>query len=407
MDATANACVNFYQYAAGGWLKKNPVPADYPSWGSFNELDERNREVLHQILERLAKEPAAPAGSEEQKLGDFYASCMDEAAIEAQGIQPLAPELERIAAIRNLSDLQTEIARLQVRGVNAAFQFGSEQDRKNSSEVIAAAFQGGLGLPDRDYYTKGDDASRKIRDQYVAHVRKMLELAGDDRGRAASEAKTILALETKLAEASMTRVERRDPEATYHRMTAEDLRALTPSFSWNAYFRDLAAPAVPAVNVGQPKFFQSLDRILKSVPLADWKTYLRWQLINAAAPSLSAKFVEEDFDFNSRILQGTEKNLPRWKRCVSATDGALGFALGKIYVRDHFPPEAKARADQLVQNLIAALREDLATLPWMGAETRKAALAKLDAFTPKIGYPEKWRDYSPLVATRGPYVGNV
>ena len=408
LDRAAAACQDFYRYADGGWLKKNPIPPEYPSWGTFNELAERNREVLHRILERTAKDRSAEKGSDEQKIGDFYSSCMDEAAIEAQGTRPLQPELGRIARIANLQDLQAEVARLQTSGVNALFQFGSEQDRKKSTDVIATAAQGGLGLPDRDYYTKTDDASKKTREQYVAHVAKMFRLMGENAARAAAGAATVMAIETKLAEASMTNVEQRDPDATYNRMEPAELKSLTPSFNWTAYFRDIEAPpALSALNIQQPKFFRALDKQLAAVPLPDWKIYLRWQLLSTAAPALSSKFVDEDFDFNQRILEGTEKNLPRWKRCVRATDGQVGFALGKIYVRENFPPEAKARADRMVRNLIAALREDLATLPWMGEETRKAALAKLDAFNPKIGYPDRWRDYSALEIDRGAYVLNA
>ena len=407
MDPTAQACRDFYQYADGGWMKKNPIPPEYPVWGSFSELEERNRESLHQILERASKNRAARTGTDEQKIGDFYASCMDETEIELHGITPLAPELERIARIQNLAQLQAEIATLQTIGVNVAFQFGSEQDRKKSTDVIASAAQGGLGLPDRDYYTKTDDASKKIREQYVAHVTKMFQLLGDEPAKAAAEARAVLDLETKLAAASMTRVERRNPDATYNRMDAARLKTLTPHFDWTVYFRDVGSnPPPAAVNVQQPKFFQALDRNLSAIPIADWRTYLRWQFIAAVAPALPARFVDEDFDFNQRILQGTEKILPRWKRCVDATDALLGFALGKAYVAEFFPPEAKERADRMVHNLVAALRDDLATLPWMGAATRKAALAKLDAFMPKIGYPDKWRDYSELALDRASYVVN-
>ncbi len=406
MTLSAKACQDYYQFANGGWLKKNPIPPEYPSWGTFSELAERNRAAMRKILERLAKEKAAP-GSEEQKIGDFYTSCMDETAIEAAGAKPLAPELARIEKIQNLSDLRAELASLQTHGVGALFGFGSQQDRKNSSEVIAGAFQGGLGLPDRDYYTKTDDKSKELRAKYVEHVAKMLTLLGDDPDRAAAQAKAVLKIETALAQASMTRVERRDPDATYHRMAPAELKTLTPNFSWEAYFHDLGAPAITAINLGQPKFFETLDKNLTSVPLPDWKTYLRWHLVRSAAPNLSSKFVEENFNFYQRTLEGTKEIQPRWKRCVQTTDRNLGFALGKLYVAENFPPEAKARADQMVKNLIAALRQDLATLPWMGPETRKAALAKLDAFTPKIGYPDKWRDYSPYKVDRGAHLVNV
>jgi putative endopeptidase len=407
MDPAAAVCADFYRYADGGWLKRNPIPADYPSWGAFNELDERNREILHQTLEKLAADRSAAPGSEQQKLSDFYGSCMDEVSIQTAGIRPLQPELDRIAAIHDTVSLQEEIARLQERGVNALFQFGSEEDRKNSSQVIAAALQGGLGLPDRDYYTKTDEESKALREKYVAHVAKMLELAGDPADRAAGEARTILAFETRLAEPAMTRVERRNPDNTHHPMGAAELARMTPDFSWTAYLRAHRVPETITINVWQPKFFEAANGLLASEPLSTWKAYLRWQVFNAAAPSLPKEFVDEDFDFYQRVLQGTQENLPRWKRCVSATDGALGMALGKIYVGDHFPPEAKDRADRMVRNLVAALRDDLRTLRWMGEETKKAALAKLDAFAQKIGYPQKWRDYSSVTISRGPYVSNV
>jgi len=406
MDTTCKPCEDFFHYADGGWMAKNPVPSDHPSWGTFNVLQERNRAVLREILEDAAKKSAAP-GSNEQKIGDFYASCMNEQKVEADDITPLQPELERIAKIQSAADLQSEIARLQSEGVNTVFRFGSAQDRKDSTQVIGFAGQGGLGMPDRDYYLKDDAKSAKLREQYVQHVEKMLELMGDNAAKTALEAKTVVTLETKLAEASMTRVEMRDPDATYHKMDAAQLSALTPDFSWPSYFKEIGAPPIASVNVGQPKFFDSLNRDFKDVPLDDWKTYLRWHLIIAAAPGLSSRFVDEEFNFNGKILQGTEKTLPRWERCVASTDRELGEALGQKYVDKAFPPEAKARAQQMVQNLIAALREDLTTLPWMGPETRKAALEKLNAFTPKIGYPDKWRDYTAYQVDRGSYVMNV
>jgi putative endopeptidase len=407
LDRTCKPCDDFYHYVNGGWLKKNPVPPDYPSWGRFNELQERNREHLREILEAAAKETNAPEGSIEQKIGDFYASCMDESKIEADGIKPLGPEFERVDQIHDLPSLQAEIARLQSSGAHVLFGFRSTQDARNSTQVIGNATQGGLGLPDRDYYTKTDEKSRQIRDQYVEHVTKMFQLLGDDDAKAAAEAKTIMSIETKLAEASMTRVERRDPDKTYHRMDLKQLAKLTPNFSWPAYFRDAGHPDISTVDVNQPKFFEEANSLLAAVPLTEWKTYLRWHLVDTAAPSLSKPFVEENFNFYEHILQGTQELLPRWKRCVMATDRQLGFALGQIYVKKHFPPEAKARAQEMVHNLVAALRDDIETLPWMEPETKKAAIAKLEAFTPKIGYPDKWRDYSTYKVDRGPYVLNV
>ena len=350
---------------------------------------------------------AAPAGSEERKLGDFWAACMDETAIEAQGVEPLRPELERIDKIASSADVQAEIARLQTLGANVLFVFRSEPDRRNVEEVIAAAFQGGLGLPDRDYYVKTDAESKQLRERYRTHVAKILELGGDPPARATARAASVLAFETKLAEASMTRVEQRDPDKTYHRVGAADLAKKTPHFSWKSYYANVGIPEPAAVNLAQPAFFEAADRLLADTPLDDWKTYLRWQLLSAAAPFLSSKFVDEDFDFNGRTLEGTPENLPRWKRCVAATDDALGMALGKIYVREHFPPEAKRRADEMVRNMIAALADDLKTLSWMSEPTRKAALEKLAAFRTKIGHPDRWRDYASYEVTRGPYVSNA
>jgi predicted metalloendopeptidase len=307
MDRTARPCDDFYRYADGGWQQKNPIPPEYPSWGTFNELAERNREALHKILETLAREKHS-AGSEEQKLGDFYASCMEEAEVETAGAKPLQPELARIEKVRSLTDLEGEVARLQTRGVNALFGFGSQQDRKNSNEVIGGASQGGLALPDRDYYTNADEKSKTLRDQYRAHVKKMFGLLGDPPERAAAEASTVLAIETKLAEASMTRVERRDPDATYHRMDPDQLKSLTPNFSWISYLHDIEAPSVVAVNIGQPKFFEALNAQLASVPISDWKTYLRWHLVHAAAPALASRFVQEDFEFFFQDAPGDQGN---------------------------------------------------------------------------------------------------
>ena len=406
MNPSVAACQDFNQYANGGWIKANPIPSDQSEWGSFSVLEEQNRESLHKVLEKVSKAANAP-GSDDQKVGDFYAGCMDEAAIEAQGAKPLQGQLAAIDAIAKPADLDAAIARLQLSGVNAVFNFGSDQDRKNSSEVIAGAYQGGLGLPDRDYYTKTDDEAKKLRDEYLAHVTKMLTLLGEEPAKAAEDAKAVLALETKLAEASMTRVERRNPDNTYHRKTLDEVAKLTPNFSWSGYLKDLNAPPVVAINVAQPAYFEAVNRELAATPLSAWKAYLRWHLVHSAAPSLSRAFVDENFAFYGKTLQGTPENEVRWKRCVSSTDDALGFALGKVWVRDYFPPESKARADAMVKNLVAALRADLTTLSWMGDATRKEALEKLNAFDQKIGYPDKWRDYSKLTIDRGPYVLNV
>jgi len=407
LDKTCEPCQDFYRFANGEWVKKNPVPAAYPRWGRFDALAEANREHLRQILEKAAANGSAAPGSNEQKIGDFYASCMDEPRINADGAKPLEPELARIDAIQNVAGLRTEVGRLQALGIRAVFRFGSTQDEKNSSQVIGGADQGGLGLPDRDYYTKTDDKSKQIREQYVEHITKMFVLLGDQRAKADADAKTILNLETKLAEASLTRVERRDPEKTYHKMNRGQLRKMTPNFSWESYFREIGYPGIQTVDVSAPKFFETVSQELKAEPLPAWKTYLRWHLVNAAAPWLSQPFVDEDFNFKGRILEGTQELMPRWRRCVAAADRELGEALGQFYVQQYFPAEAKTRAQEMVSHLIAALRTDLQNLPWMSPATRQQALTKLAAFTTKIGYPDRWRDYSAYQVDRGSYAENL
>ena len=407
LDKTCEPCQAFYRFANGEWVKKNPIPAAYPRWGRFDALAEVNREHLRQILEKAAANRSAAPGSNEQKIGDFYASCMDEPRINAEGAKPLEPELFRIDAIQNTAGLRIEVGRLQALGIRAVFRFGSTQDAKNSSQVIGGADQGGLGLPDRDYYIKTDDKSQQIREQYVEHITKVFVLLGEERAKAGADAKTILDLESKLAAASLTRVERRDPEKTYHKMNRSQLQKLTPNFSWASYFREIGYPGIQTVDVSAPKFFETVSQELKAEPLSAWKTYLRWHLVNAAAPWLSQPFVDEDFNFKGRILQGTQELMPRWRRCVAAADRELGEALGQFYVQQYFPADAKAHAQEMVSHLIAALRNDLQNLPWMSPATRQQALAKLAAFTTKIGYPDKWRDYSAYQVDRGSYAENL
>src|SRR6202171_775908 len=405
LDKTCKPCDDFYQFAMGGWMKSNPIPPEYPSWGTFAQLADKNQQNLRQILDDAVNAKAA-AGSNEQKIGDFYASCMDTTAIDAAGTNPLEPELARFAEIKSVADLLAEAERLQSRGVGALFRFGSNQDAKDSTRVIGGAFQGGLGLPEREYYLKEDDKSKQLREAYTKHVAKMFELLGDPADKSAAEAATILKIETALATASMKNTDLRDPDKTYHKMMLADLKTLTPNFSWEAYFKAAEHPELKEINVGQPDFFKALDAQLTATPIGDWKTYLRWHLVHAAAPGLSEKFVAEDFDFRGKTLTGAKEILPRWKRCVQATDRVLGEALGQVYVQKYFPPEAKARALEMVHNLIAALRDDLQTLPWMGPDTRTQATAKLDAFAVKIGYTDKWRDYSALKIERTSYAEN-
>jgi putative endopeptidase len=407
LDRTCKPCDDFFQFAVGGWLKKNPIPPEYPEWGSFITLADKNQQTLRDILEAAAANKSAAAGSNEQKIGDYYASCMDTSAIDAQGVQPLSPDLAAIDAIQDTQGLVRSLGQLQTRGVGVLFAFGSDQDFKDSSQVIGEANQGGLGLPDRDYYTRTDEKSKKLRDEYVAHVGKLFTLMGDSQDKAAGEANTVLRIETSMAQASMNKVDLRDPVKVYHKMSLTDAQALTPHFSWTAFFEAVRAPKLTEINIGQPDFFKALDGMLTSVSVADWKTYYRWHLIHTTARLLSDPFVQEDFNFSGRILTGSKEIRPRWKRCTANVDRQLGEALGQVYVNKNFPPEAKAKALELVHNLMSVLQDDLATLPWMSPATRKAAIGKLEAFATKIGYPDKWRDYSGLRIDRQSYVQNV
>lgn len=407
LDTTCEPCKDFYQFATGGWQQKNPIPGAFSRWGNFAILSEKNRAALREILEESWKNTNARHGSNDQKLGDFYGSCMDEAKIESAGISPITRELKTIDKIMNLRELQTEVAHLHSLGVGVMFGFGSSQDAKNSKMVIAVAVQGGLRLPERDYYISDDDKMKETRAEYVKHVTTMFGLMGANPATAAANANTVMAIETKLAEASMTNVERRDPIKTYNKMTLAQLSELNPNFSWANYFKNIKQPGISELNVMQVDFFRALDKNLTAITLEDWKTYLRWQLVSTAAPFLSKKFVDANFDFFSRYLNGTKEQLPRWRRCVASTDNNIGEALGEVYVKRTFTPEAKQRMQAMVKNLIAALREDLATIAWMGDETRKQAIGKLDAFAQKIGYPDKWRDYSQLKIDRKSYAMNV
>ena len=406
LDKTCKPCDDFYQFAMGGWMKSNPIPPEFPNWGTFTVLQDQNQTSMRNILEAAMNAKAEP-GSNEQKIGDFYASCMDTAAIDAASIKPVASDLAAISAIQDRTALETEIAVLQREGVHALFSFDSAQDFKDSSKVIGAARQGGLGLPDRDYYVKEDERSQQIRAGYVQHVAKMFVLAGDSAEQATGEAQTVMGLEGKLASASMTRTQRREPKAVYHIYTLAQLKELTPAWSWESYFHSIGVPVLPEINVSQPDFFKTVNSLLTGTSLDNWKIYLRWQLLHSRAQALSEPFVQENFNFFSKQLSGAQEIQPRWKRCVQAVNGNLGEALGEVYVRKYFPPEAKAHAREMVQNLVAALRADLPTLSWMGPETKKAAIEKLQAFGVKIGYTDKWRDYSGLSVDRGSYLANL
>jgi putative endopeptidase len=405
LDTHVSPAQNFYQFANGGWQKSHPIPAAYSTWGTFNILQVRNERIIRQLIEDAAKSHA-PLGSAEQKVGDFYASGMDEKLIERVGVSPLSPEFDGIAGIRNLFDLQREVAQLQMIGVDAMFGFGEMQDFKDSTQVIGIAGQGGLGLPDRDYYLKQDPKFKQIRAAYLAHLARTFQLLGDGKERAAREAGIVMAIETGLAKASMSLVEQRNPRAIYHVMNLVELDRSTPNFSWSAYLREVGHPEIKSINLAMPQFFGALGKDLRSVPLDEWKVYLRWRLIDAFAPYLSQPFVDENFRMES-VVTGAQKLLPRWQRVVNAEDDALGFAIGKLYVQKEFPASSKAEVLGILYNIRSALKSDLATLPWMTPATRAAAVAKLDMMGERIGYPDKWRDYSTLRIDRGPYVLNV
>jgi len=405
-DKTCKPCDDFYQFAMGGWMKNNPIPPEFPTWGSFTVLADRNQASMRGILEEEGKSNAA-TGSNQQKIGDLYASCMDTAAIEAAGVKPLAKDLETIEKLKDPSELQPLIARLQQTGNGYLFGFRSTQDLDDSTQVIAEVGQGGLGLPERDYYTRTDDKSKQLRADYGTHVAKMFVLAGDPQEKADAEARSVLNFETTLANASLPRAQMRDPHAVWHKMTIPQLEALAPAWPWEAYFRQRNTPAFAAINVGEPDFFKETNRLLTETPLDQWKSYLRWHVIHANATELSDAFVQENFNFYGQKLSGSKQIQPRWKRCVQSVNRSIGEALGQVYVEKYFPPEAKAHARQMVSNLIGALKSDIPELSWMGADTKKEALEKLAAFDIKIGYPDKWRNYSALSIERTGYLANI
>jgi putative endopeptidase len=408
IDPSVKPCEDFYRFANGNWLKNNPVPAAFSVWGTFNELNEKNSAVLKEILESAAADSKAKKGSNRQKIGDMFASGMDSVAIETLGAGAIARDLKRIAAITDRNGVLKEIAYHHSIGVRTLFGFYSDQDEKDSKRVIGQLMQSGLGLPDRDYYLADDEKSKKIREEYQRYIITMLQLAGDGESMALSNAAAVMALETRLASASFTRVERRDPDKNYHRMSAAELAALTPDIAWRKYFEWTNASNVSIVNVGQPSYLKEVNSMMSAVSLSDWKQYLRWKVISAAAPALNTLFVQEHFRFTGTVLTGAKEMQPRWKRVLAVINGTMGDALGELYVARTFSPEAKHKAKVMVDNLTAAFRHHINTkLDWMDDSTRAAALHKLSSFTVKIGYPDRWEDYSQLSITRTSYLENL
>jgi len=406
LDRSVPACTDFYHYANGGWIKAHPIPAAFSRWGSFDELQENNQSNLLTILRAASANGNSQATADMRKLSVYYSSCMDSAAAERNGAQPIVPELTRISALTNRAQVESEIARLHSMGVSALFGFGAEQDAKNSTAVIAGVSQGGLSLPDRDYYLNPDKRYADIRANYLDHVSRMFQLAGETSTQAATDAQRVVAIETALAKPAKTRVERRDPNANYHKMTAAELAQLAPGFGWPALFTGEGRSDISTINVQNPVFVKVADSLLTSAPLDDWKAYLRWHVIDASAQTLSSAFVNEDFRFGS-TLSGAKEMLPRDKRCTRATDNGLRDALGQAYVAQYFTPAAKQRALDMVHNLESVFHDRILTLDWMSDTTKTQAEGKLAAFTNKIGYPDKWRDYSTLNIQQGPFLNNV
>jgi putative endopeptidase len=404
-DTTCAPCRDFDRYANGGWTSSHTIPGAQASWGSFNILSEDNQSLLYDLLEKAAADKAAKPVSDEYKLGAYYGSCMDSLEADRQGTQPLQPLLTAVDGMKDVRQLAGQVAWLHAHGVRALFQFGGSPDARNSDAVIASAAQGGLGLPDRDYYLKSDSLSGVTRKEYSNHIVRSFLLLGMSESEANHSADVVLRIETALAKTSYSNIQRRDPNANYHKLAVADLQKLDPAFDWTAYLAGRGGPKFDSLNVAQVTFFSGLDTLITATSLPEWQAYLRWRVLEDAEPTLSTPFVLEDFRF-ARVLSGVKEMQPRWKRCLRATDGGLGDLLGKQYVARRFPPEARERALRIVRNLEAALDDRLTTLEWMSDTTRAAAKAKLAAFANKIGYPDKWKDYAGAEVRRQPFFQN-
>jgi endothelin-converting enzyme/putative endopeptidase len=404
MDRSANPCTDFYQYACGGWIAKHPAPPDQPRYGRFDELQDRNNEILRGILQDAMVQGVT--NPDMKKIGDYYASCMSEPTIEAKGTAPLDADLKRVDGIKDKSEIPPVVGHFQTVGTTSFFGFGAAPDFKDASQYILIYAQGGMGLPDRDYYVKDDANAIKVRGEYQRHVAKMLQLAGETPAAAAVGARAVLQIETDLAKASLDRTAQRNPTNIYHKMPRDEVKNLMPNFNLSSFMELAEAPPGDSANVSEPEFLKAVDQVIASTDLKDLKTYMRWHVINANAAMLPKKFVDENFTFYGKTLTGATEDRPRWKRCVAATNEDLGEALGKIYVQRTFGPEGKARTLEMVKNIEAAMSTDLQQIDWMSAETKRAAEAKLRDVANKIGYPDRWRDYSSMSIVRGDAYGN-
>ena len=408
MDKSVDPCVDFYQYSCGGWKTRNPIPPDQTSWSVYGKLYLDNLAFLRGLLEE-ASQKNNQTDPVTQKIGDYYAACMDEAAVDQRGISPIKPQLDAIGRLKSKRDLGSLAGQLQLAMTDSSLMFGggSTQDPDNSEQQIAGFDQGGIGLPDRDYYTKDDAKSKETRDRYVQHVQKVFELLGDSSAAAKQNAETVMRIETALAKASLTKVERRDPYKLKNKMKVAQLQQLTPNFNWNAYLHEVAAPTISILNVTAPAFFKELNAQLASESLDNWKNYLRFHVANSYSPYLSSPFVQENFEFYRKYLRGAKEMQPRWRRCVQYVDRDLGEALGQGYVRKVFSPELKQSTVQMTELIEKAMAHRINQLDWMSPETKKQALVKLHGIRNKVGYPDKWRDYSAVNVARNDFLGNV
>src|SRR5215475_3374300 len=406
IDKSADPCVDFYQYSCGGWRKRNPIPPDETSWSVYGKLYEDNLNFLRSILEDAARNPGRDAVTE--KIGDFYGACMDQSAIERRGLSAVEPDLDSIAQLKSTREITPLLTRLQFAyGRTILFGQGSTQDPDNSEQQIAAVDRGGLGLPDRDYYLKEDAKSHATRQRYLEHVEKVFALMGEAPESARQDAATVMRIETALARAQLTRVDRRDPYKLKHKMTVADLKQLAPEIRWELYYKELHYPEFQIVNVAEPEYFKQVSHELASEPLRSWKSYLRYHVLDSSSPYLSSKFADENFDFYRKYLRGATEQQARWKRCVEWTDGDLGEALGQVYVKKVFSPELKSSTLDMVRRIEEAMGQRIQQLDWMSPETKQQAILKLQGMRNKIGYPDKWRDYSSVKITANDFVGNV